>query len=284
MLRTVTSGDASFRARIVLLGASNLTRGISTVIETARLTFGAPLEIFAAIGHGRSYGLRSSVFFVRSLPSIIECGIWDALDSPTVKGRAWRGAGSDRGTGEIPTFALITDIGNDIIYGQPPERVAGWIEECIERLDRSGAADIAMTLPPIDTIRTVRPWHYALVKTMLFPTRKLTYADALSRADELHAQLIDLARHRNVKTIRSSREWYGFDPIHIQMQRWPQAWSEILAFVGGKSGEQPLARASLRRWARLRTARPREWRIMGIDLGRSQPAARLEDGTSIWLF
>ena len=76
--------------RIILLGASNLTRGLSIVIETARLLFATrdrpeqtsrgPLGVFAALGHGRAYGLPSRVL-VRSLPSILDCGLWRAIEN-----------------------------------------------------------------------------------------------------------------------------------------------------------------------------------------------------------
>ncbi len=44
------------RPRVVLLGASNLTRGISTAVGTARMILGEPGEYLIAMGHGRSYG------------------------------------------------------------------------------------------------------------------------------------------------------------------------------------------------------------------------------------
>ena len=62
--------------RLVLLGASNLTRGISTVVETAQNIHPQPLEILAAAGLGRSYGLDSRVLG-RKLPGIIHCELWE---------------------------------------------------------------------------------------------------------------------------------------------------------------------------------------------------------------
>ena len=63
--------------RLVLLGASNVRRGLPIVVETARAAW-PRLEILGAFGHGRSYGARSRVL-VRELPAILDCGLWDAL-------------------------------------------------------------------------------------------------------------------------------------------------------------------------------------------------------------
>ena len=42
--------------RVVALGASNLTRGLHTVVSTARTEWGPDVEVLGALGHGRSYG------------------------------------------------------------------------------------------------------------------------------------------------------------------------------------------------------------------------------------
>ncbi len=93
--------------RAVLLGASNLTRGISTVVETAQIVCQRPLEILAAAGLGRSYGIDSRVLG-RTLPGIVHCGLWNTLSQKR----------------PIPTYALITDIGNDILYSVEVSQIA----------------------------------------------------------------------------------------------------------------------------------------------------------------
>src|SRR4029434_11112532 len=134
--------------------------------------------VFRSLGHGRSYGARSSILLgARALPGILECGLWQALER------------SRQQHTHLPTFAMITDVGNDLIYGSGPQKVVGWVEECIERL-QSVRARIVMSALPIDSIRAVRRWQYAIVKLAMYPTRELTYVDALARADELHDGLV----------------------------------------------------------------------------------------------
>jgi len=59
--------------RVVFLGASNVVRAISTIVETAELSWGLPLDVLAACGHGRSYG-RTSCVLGRSLPGSCSAG------------------------------------------------------------------------------------------------------------------------------------------------------------------------------------------------------------------
>ena len=78
------------------------------------------------MGLGRSYGQRSTVLG-RSLPGITECGLWPALQH-----------------GSGPVHALITDVGNDVIYGVPVDRIVAWGSTCVDRLH---AARRMVTLP-----------------------------------------------------------------------------------------------------------------------------------------
>lgn len=259
-----------------MLGASNVTRGLSTIIETLRLRLGSPLEILAAIGHGRSYGSRSTVF-VRSLPSILECGLWEAL------------AGSVAARPEVPTFVLIADVGNDIMYGAQPRTIAGWVEQCIERFEAHPPphrARIAMTMLPMERIAVVKPWHFELVKMFLFPTRNISYERAMTRARELHEQLVDLAQRRGVRPIDCRAPWYGVDPIHIRRVHFPAAWGEILCSCLNVEGNGALTppRASLLRWMQVRSAAPQRWWMLGIGFHQRQPARVLADGTSLGMF
>src|SRR5438552_11262132 len=105
--------------RLAALGASNLTRGFQAVVSAARAAWGGEVEILAALGHGRSYGVRSRVAF-RALPGILESGLWPELES---RPRA-------------VTRALVTDVGNDIPYGFLADQILAWVEEALDRLGR----------------------------------------------------------------------------------------------------------------------------------------------------
>lgn len=267
----VTSLDAAGsphvpRRRVVLLGASNLTRGMSTAIETARLAWNEPVSIFLAAGHGRSYGATSTVLG-RRLPGIIDCGLWRSLnDAP---------AG--------PTAALITDIGNDLIYGSSVEVVFRWVETCLDRL--AGAESTAiLTGLPLAGLKERPRWHFDLLKRLLFPSLKLRYEDVIERAYQLDERLTQLASERAIARIVPHRQWYGWDPIHIQMRYWPVAWQEILSPWSNSEKNFPTATSSFRRWFYLRRLRPAERVWLGRNQYQTQPCGRLSDGTTLGIF
>jgi hypothetical protein len=268
--------DGPDMSRVVLLGASNLTRGMSTAVATARLIVGRglrPIEITAALGHGRSYGLRSTVL-ARSLPGISQCGLWNALE---------------RRPPAIRCFALVTDIGNDILYGAEPDEIADWVASCLDRL-LDARARIVVTQLPMMSIERTRRWQFEILKRTLFPSCRVSYDRALDAARTVQAVLRDLTEARGIRLIEPDVSWFGVDPIHVRMRHYPEAWATYMApwredaQDGSRHCPSTLARASVRRWVTLRTATPERWWLFGRARGASQPVRRLPDGTTISLY
>lgn len=249
--------------RVVLLGASNLTLGLPTVLATARSRLGpGPLEVLVAAGHGRSYGRWSRVAF-RGLPAILDCGLWAAAD----------------GAAGAATHALVTDIGNDLAFGATPVELARWVGACVERLEGAGA-EIVLTLLPVRSLARLSPWRYHLFKALLFPGRRLAFPLLRERVAEVNERLAALAPR--VRLVEPDAWWYGPDAIHIRRGRQAAAWATVLSrwnalpsrAVPGVAG----SRVSCRWLApELRT-------ILGLRLRRAQPSAVLADGTTISLF
>jgi hypothetical protein len=251
--------------RVILLGASNVMRGISTIVETAELVWGQPADVLAASGHGRSYG-RTSCVFGRSLPGLLQCGLWDELSQRPA----------------LPTAALVTDIGNDILYGAEADQIAAWVAECLTRL-RSVCEQIVMTELPLARVALIRPWQYRGMRALLFPGSRVTFAEAMARAQELNAQVVELARQHGAVLRVPRLDWYGWDPIHIRRACWSHAWYEILSAWNDRATSQR-ARGSWRRWWQLRGQRPLVRRLFGVEQRRVQPACVLRSGSAISLF
>ncbi|MDZ4781362.1 MAG: hypothetical protein SGJ19_14005 [Planctomycetia bacterium] len=197
------------RPRVILLGASNLTRGISTVVRLAQAAVSQPAEFLIACGHGRSYGQDSTVLG-RTLPGIAPCGLWDAL----------------RALPPGPTRLLVTDVGNDLLYGAPPEQIADWVGACLAQLPRDDTR-VAMTGLPLAALATLQPWRFALLSRVFFPLHAISFEGMRRDALELNDRLQQLAARHDAEWIEPCGAWYGFDPIHIRMEVWEAAWGNI---------------------------------------------------------
>jgi len=260
----VRSSDQVPQRRVVLLGASNLTRGISTVVETAQGIFGQPLEVMTALGHGRSYGIESRMLG-RRLPGIMTCALWDLLADAS----------------RLPTTALLTDIGNDILYDVEVPQIVAWVAAAIDRL-QSAQARICATLLPVISIERLGNGRFLLLRRLFFPKCRLSLGEVCQRAIRLHDELLKLGQSRGVSLVEHDALWYGFDPIHIRQRHWRSAWPRILSAWDDRAPiKRELPRGSLARWMYLRTRCPHERRLFGIDQRRAQPSARLRDGTTV---
>jgi hypothetical protein len=235
--------------RVVALGASNLTRGLQTVVALSRREH-ADVQVLAALGHGRSYGMRSRFLF-RALPSILECGLWDAL------------AAAPR----VPTRALVTDVGNDILYGAEVPQILGWVRTVLERLQGVGAETVVTGLP-LASLRRLGPVRYTAFRSVLVPSCRLSLPTVAARAEALQEGLVALAAGHACRFVELPGEWYGLDPIHVRPALWSTAWQQILV----DSGNGPAPRTALGEWARLYAAAPaRQW-IAGRERRAGQPA------------
>lgn len=252
--------------RVVLLGASNLTRSISTVVETARLLFSEPLDFMVAMGHGRSFGTESSVLG-RKIPGIFSARLWDDLASRP----------------PLPTVALVTDIGNDIVYERSVKQLLGWVEGCLDRLVEVDATTIVTELP-MDSLRMLGSWRYSVFRKLFFPRSRVSLEKAFSLAEKVNESVICAAQKRDMVVSPGNYAWYGFDPIHIRRRYWAVVWPEILSSWRSSDAPRVVPRGSLRRWLYLLSRVPDQRMIWWLQQHREQPSGCLSDGTRISMY
>lgn len=252
----VAHGEPALRA--ILLGASNLKISLPSLLAGLRQRAAGPVEALIACGHGRSYGTWSRFLFVRRLPGIADCGLWPALEGLPPRRR---------------TLALLTDAGNDLVYGAGPEEIAGWIGTCLDRLAGHGAETV-LTLLPLPRLEKLTPGQVRLAVSILFPGRPAPWPGLLDRARDLDDRLRRLGERYGVRLVEPEAGWYGLDPIHLRRQVRQQVWDQVLSLW------LPEPSASSR-GPRIPWFCAEEVRLGPLSLRTAQPALRLGDGTTV---
>jgi hypothetical protein len=248
--------------RVVLLGASNLALGFPLIVRQLCAGLPRPLEIYAACGHGRSFCRWSRVLF-RALPGIDRCALWSDLES------------TPDGNG-TSTLALVTDVGNDLIYGSAPNLIARRIEACLSELARH-EAQLVITRLPLASIERLSALRYHATKAVFFPRTGGRWSEMLAGARDLDQALAEIGARFSARLIEQPREWYGFDPIHIRRGHRARAWRTIFSGWSAFTAAARGTRLALADVARLRLAAPAERRLFGRQQLRSQPALALGD-------
>jgi hypothetical protein len=198
-------------ARVVVLGASNVSRGLARLAAIARRRSAGPLDLFITAGHGRSYGVNSRVA-ARRLPSILGSGLWRALERQPPPG-----------DDSCRPLALVTDIGNDLLYGFSAGQVAGWVREAVRRLTEQGGR-VAITRLPLASLETVGPARYRMLRTCYVPGCRLPLAAVKEAAADLDAQIAAVAADHAAILIEQPGDWYGLDAIHLRRRHLDSLW------------------------------------------------------------
>jgi hypothetical protein len=248
--------------RVVALGASNLTRGFQTVVSTARVAWGPRVEVLAALGHGRSYGVRSRLVF-RALPGILDSGLWSELDSRP----------------HVVTRALVTDVGNDILYGFSADQTLAWVAEALRRLSRL-TEDMVVTGLPVASIRRLTSLKFLAFRSILVPSCRLSLAQVLDRTECVNVGLARLSSELGAKFLQPDPAWYGFDPIHVRPSMWRQAWQQVL----GAPPPASLTGVSTVESVRLYLMRPERRWMFGLEQFTPQSGVGLPSGARVWLY
>lgn len=250
-------------ARVIAVGASNLTLGLQSLIATARMARGADVEVLAAVGYGRSYGAPSTIG-PRTLPGILQSNLWSELSRLNT----------------APTEALITDVGNDVLYGVPPSQILAWVDETAARL-LAHSDRVVVTDLPVSSIDALTPARFLFFRTLFFPPCRLSRNEVFDRVRQVNDGLADLAVKRDLRFVHLKPHWYGLDPIHVRPAYWREAWREILL---GDEDETRSAPFLMSEWAGLHRRPPeRQW-MFGRERVRPQSGVALKNGGRLWLY
>lgn len=248
---------------IVIIGASNVTLSLPVIWSTLSRSLDEPFRLMVAAGHGRSFGLPNTVLG-RTLPSILDCGLWETLENLD---------------GASPMHAVVTDVGNDLLYGAGSAQIMTWVNETVGRLE-SRASSILLTGLPVDALQGLSARRFEFFRRLMFPQSSLTFEAALTESAELHRQLLEPREMAGNFSAVPEGRWYGFDPIHIHRRCRREAWSRYLSlclpeFEVNSCG--PLCD-----WSVWRKAAERRWKKSRLLI--SQQPVRTINGNELWLY
>jgi hypothetical protein len=222
-------------------------------------------ELFVAAGHGRGYGVNTRVA-ARRLPSILGSGLWRRLD---------------RQDGAAPA-ALVTDVGNELLYGLTAEQVASWVRECVRRLADRGAT-IAITRLPVASIAAVGRVRYRALRTFFVPGCRLSLTDLKRAATRLDAELQAVARDFGAEVIEQPTKWYGFDTLHVRRRHLDDLW-DVACTAWGFPSAQSSAKSTVTDWMKIGTKAAEVRSLGGVMRFTRQPVLKLPSGGTLSLY
>jgi hypothetical protein len=218
-----------------------------------------------AAGHGRGYGVNTRVA-ARRLPSILGSGLWRGLD---------RQGGSE-------SVALITDVGNELLYGLSVEQITSWVRESVRRLADRGAT-LAITRLPMAGIATVGRVRYRALRTFFVPGCRLSLADLKKATVRLDAELQAIARDFGAQVIEQPTHWYGFDTLHVRRRHLDDLWNAACTAWGFPVVESSVA-SSVTDWVKIGTKAAEVRSLGGVMRFTRQPVLMLPSGGTLSLY
>ncbi len=193
------------------MGASNLARGYRAL--THCLVSGlAPqrVEVFNAMGPGRGYCAWGGIFNIR-YPSIGSSGILESAR-----------AHADR---DCRVVALITDIGNDIMYGVPASEIIACLDTLLQKLNALNA-EVFVHPIPLDFSKDVSKRQFRILKTIFYPRSAIDYHQAQEAVSAINDFLRTQAGGR-IHLLPGAKDFCGVDKIHYSIFRSHKAWSRV---------------------------------------------------------
>jgi len=214
-LTTLPTPSDSPNPLFIFLGASNLARGYTALVKAAENWMHPhPCEFLGAMGPGRGYcapgGLLNIVY-----PPIASCGI-----IPAAKKKAEH---SSR------VVALLTDVGNDIIYGVPASRIIRTLSEILQDLSAM-SAEISITSISVDLEKDVGECGYQILRRIYFPFSQISFAEAAQAAKEINSFIENLSS-QGIHVIHGLERYQGLDRIHYSLLHSSRVWSLIASEI-----------------------------------------------------
>jgi hypothetical protein len=213
----------------VLLGASNLARGYSALTRQISKNISAS-EFLNALGPGRGYCARGGLFNFTYSP-IGECRVMESA-----KVYAERG---------FRMTVLLTDVGNDIMYGVPESSLIECLDALIEKSLRLNA-EVFVTSIHVDVSKDMGKTSFKLLKSIFYPNSPVTFDQADSAVKKLNHYLAEKSlQNDRVHLVSGLGAFCGLDKIHYGLFKSHLAWSRVANAMLLEMGVTPAGNVGL---------------------------------------
>lgn len=195
----------------VLLGASNLARGYSALTRKISQNI-SQVEFINAMGPGRGYCAWGGMLNFTYSP-IGECRVMESAEVYAKQGRH--------------IVVLLTDIGNDIMYGIPAPTLIECLDGLIEKSMHCNA-QVFLTSIHVDVGKDLGERSFKLLKAMFYPKSSVTLEQADSAVKKVNQYLAEKAKQsERVHLVSGLGAFCGMDKIHYSLLKSHLAWEHV---------------------------------------------------------
>jgi hypothetical protein len=208
---TNLNSDKKNPVLFILFGASNLARSFYGLKLCIKRCIHPRQAIFIhAMGPGRGYLSRGGILNTTYSP-IIDCGILESIKKIKKPNQQ--------------IIALITDIGNDIMYGINPEKITKGLQKILNVLDEV-TTNIFITPIPINSQNPIGEFYFHILRCIFFPKSSVKYSQALETIEIIN-QFILHSSNKSTIVINGMEHFGGLDKIHYSFFKSHHAWAHI---------------------------------------------------------
>jgi hypothetical protein len=210
------------KIHFILLGASNLARARYGLNQYFKKSFPNLISTSIASGPGRAYSASGGIFGINYSP---------------LKASPIFNLGQEKSSNYSLTIALICDIGNDIMYGVPIQKLIQDLENSIR--DLSGFCSHIFTIPiPCKKIETLRHWQINALKRILFPKCQLSPEKIISSIQTVN-QLLSEINTPKFTLLKTMDDCIGWDRAHYDISKMHIAWTKIIDQIAQELSIKP---------------------------------------------
>lgn len=197
----------------VCLGASNLARGRRALTHCLEINLHPrPARFLYAHGPGRGYCAWGGVLHV-VYPPIGASRVLDAAREKAEKASH--------------VVALVTDIGNDIMYDIPVETITACLDRIFQQLSGLNARILVTPIPSYFET-DLGELSFRCLRGIFYPRSKVDHGQAVLAIQRIN-KFLGHAVSENVSLISGLENFMGWDKIHYSLLKSHLAWSRIAA-------------------------------------------------------